>query len=49
MTDRPLTDKEKQFTILPNEVDPKIAQVKAHQAVSKVLSQVKKTKRPNKR
>lgn len=46
MTDRPLTDKEKQFTALPNEADPKTALAKAHQAVYKALSQVKKTKRP---
>ena len=46
MSNKPLTDKEKQFTILPNEADPKTASVKAHQAVSKALSQVKKTKRP---
>ena len=46
MTDKPLTDREKQFTVLPNEADPKTALVKAHQAVQKALSQVKKTKRP---
>ena len=46
MTNKPLTEKEKQFTILPNEADPKTSMAKAHQAVQKALSQVKKTKRP---
>ena len=32
MTDRPLRDKEKQFTVLQNEADPKNALIKAHQA-----------------
>jgi hypothetical protein len=44
MTDKPLTDKEKQFTVLPNEADPKAARVIAYQAVHKALSQVKKYK-----
>lgn len=44
MSNRTLTDKEKQFTVLPGEAAPKEALTKAHLAVSKALSQVKKTK-----
>lgn len=46
MNDKPLTDKEKQFTVLPNETDPKQALAKASQAVSKALAEMKKTNRP---
>ncbi len=44
MSDKPLTDKEKQFTVLPNEADPKSSYTKARQAISKALAEVKKTK-----
>ncbi|MFS1525620.1 hypothetical protein ACL7TT_16155 [Microbulbifer sp. 2304DJ12-6] len=44
MSNKPLTDKQKQFTVLPNEADPKSAFTKARQAVSKALAEVKKTK-----
>jgi hypothetical protein len=45
MSNKPLTDKEKQFTVLPNEADPKLAALKARDAVNKALNDVKKGKR----
>ena len=42
MTSNNMSDKEKQFTVLPNEADPKTGLMKAHQAVQKALSEVKK-------
>ncbi len=45
MSDKPLTDKEKQFTVLPNETDPKMALGKANQAISKALADVRKTRK----
>jgi hypothetical protein len=44
MSDKPLTDKEKQFTVLPNEADPKSSYTKAKQAISKALAEIKKGK-----
>jgi len=41
MMNKPLTDKEKQFTVLPNEENPKNSFAKAKQAVSKALSEMK--------
>lgn len=46
MANKPLTDKEKQFIILPNEADPKNALVKANQAAFKALAEIRKNKRP---
>ena len=46
MTNKPLTDREKQFTVLPEETDPKMALAKANQAVTKALGEIKRTKRP---
>jgi len=43
MMSKPLTNKEKQFTVLPNEEDPKKSFAKAHQAISKALLEVKRT------
>ena len=45
MMNKPLTDKEKQFTILPNEVDPKKSFAKAHQAISRALSDIKTSRK----
>ncbi|QIL91183.1 hypothetical protein GNX18_16410 [Microbulbifer sp. SH-1] len=47
MNDKPLTDREKQFTVLPEEADPKNALAKANQAVIKALAEIKKTKHPH--
>lgn len=46
---KPLTDKEKQYTILPNEVDPKKSFAKAHQAISRALSEIKTTRKTKNR
>ncbi|MGM8225342.1 hypothetical protein ACSV5M_02080 [Cellvibrio sp. ARAG 10.3] len=46
MTDKPLTNKEKQFAVLPNETDPGNALVKANNAVVKALAEINKHKRP---
>jgi hypothetical protein len=43
MSNKPLTDKEKQFTVLPLETDPKSAAIKAQQAILKAMSDIKKT------
>ena len=42
MSDKRLTDQEKQFTVLANETDPKNSLVKASQAINKALVDVKK-------
>ena len=42
MTNKPLTDKEKQFSVLPNEADPKNAFLKANVAAAKALAEIKK-------
>lgn len=39
---RPLTPREKQYTVLPNETAPEHAFTKASQAVSKALADIKK-------
>ena len=44
MSDKPLTDREKQFTVLPNETDPKNSLAKANQAINKALAEVKKAR-----
>lgn len=41
---RPLTSKEKQYTVLPNETTPEQAFIKANQAVLRALADVKKIK-----
>lgn len=46
MTSKPLTNGEKQFTVLENEADPKNSLAKANQAATKALAEIKKTKRP---
>jgi len=43
---KPLTDREKQFTVLPNEADPNMSNVVAAQAVNKVLAEIKRTRKP---
>ncbi len=45
MKNKVLTDKEKQFTVMPNEADPKYSLAKANQAVLKALSDVKKSRK----
>jgi len=45
MTNKPLTNKEKQFTVLPEEIDRKMALAKANQAVIKALGEIKRTKK----
>lgn len=45
MNKKRLTDSEKQFTILPNEVDPKMSLAKANQAISKALVEIKNTRK----
>ena len=45
MTNPAATDKEKQFTVLPDETDPKMAVGKANQAIQKALLDIKKSKR----
>ncbi len=47
MNDKPLTDREKQFTVLPNETDPKKSLAKASQAINKALTDVKKSRNGN--
>ncbi|BFM11057.1 hypothetical protein R50072_12100 [Simiduia litorea] len=42
MSNKPLTDQEKQFTVLPTEADPISAANKAQQAVLKAMSHIKK-------
>jgi DNA-directed RNA polymerase subunit L len=44
MMNKPLSNKEKQFTILPSEEDPKKSLGKANQAISKALSEIEKTR-----
>lgn len=44
MSEKSITDKEKQFTVLPNEADPKNSLPKASQAINKALAEVKKTR-----
>ncbi|MET1255267.1 hypothetical protein [Aliikangiella maris] len=45
MNNRPLTDKEKQFTVLPNETPPERALGVANQAASRALADIKKTRK----
>lgn len=45
MSKKTITNKEKQFTILPNEADPNNSLPKASQAINKALAEV--TKRRN--
>ncbi len=46
MKDKPLTEQEKQFTVMPNEIDPRHARVAAHQAAVKALGELRKNKPP---
>ena len=46
MTNKPLTDKEKQFAVLPSETDPKNAFLKASVAAAKALAEIKKNTKP---
>ncbi len=45
MSEKPITNKEKQFVILPNEADPKNSLLKANQAIHKALADIKKTRK----
>ena len=45
MTNKNAQPIDKQFVILPNEVEPKFAAVKAHQAVQKALISLKNGRR----
>jgi hypothetical protein len=45
MSNRPLTDKEKQFTVLPNEKDPKKSLGVANQAIIKALAEIHKLRK----
>jgi len=44
MMSEQLTNKEKQFTVLPNEEDPKKSFAKARQAIAKGLLEIKTTR-----
>lgn len=46
MTNKLLSEQEKQFTVMPNETDPRHARVVAHQAAIKALDELRKSKPP---
>ena len=45
MSNKPLTNREKQFTVLPNETDPKTSFAVASQAVNKALAEIQRTRK----